>query len=43
MATTYKCISSSNEVRTFAIYAEAYRFVMREGDTSRLWSLERVS
>jgi len=42
-AATYRCISSSNEVRTFSTYEEAYRFVMREGDCSRLWSLERVS
>jgi hypothetical protein len=40
---TYRCINTSNQVRTFASYAEAYRFVMREGDASRLWSLERVS
>jgi len=39
----FKCISSSNEVRTFPTYEEAHRFVMREGDKSRLWSLERVA
>lgn len=38
----FKCISSSNEVRTFLTYEDAYRFVMAEGDKSRLWSLERV-
>lgn len=38
----YKCISSSNEVRIFANYEEAYRFVMREGDRSRLWTLEKI-
>lgn len=41
--TTYRCINTSNQVRTFTSYAEAYRFVMREGDASRLWSLEKVS
>jgi hypothetical protein len=40
---TYKCVSSSNAVRIFATYEEAYRFVMKEGDMSRLWILERVS
>lgn len=43
MNATWKCINTANEVRTFASYAEAYRFVMREGDRSRLWTLERVS
>lgn len=38
----YRCISSSNEVRLFDTYDEAHRFVMREGDKSRLWSLEPV-
>lgn len=38
----YRCINTSNQVREFATYEEAYRFVMREGDKSRLWSLERV-
>lgn len=38
----FKCVSSSNEVRFFDTYEEARRFVMREGDKSRLWSLERV-
>lgn len=38
----FKCINTSNEVRTFPDYAEAYEFVMREGDKSRLWTLERV-
>jgi hypothetical protein len=38
----FKCISSSNEVRTFSSYDEARRFVLREGDKSRLWSLEAV-
>jgi hypothetical protein len=40
---TYKCVSSSNVIRTFSTYEEAYRFVMKEGDLSRLWTLERVS
>ena len=40
---TYKCVSSSNEIRTFNSYEAAYRFVMKEGDLSRLWTLERVS
>jgi hypothetical protein len=39
----FKCTSSSSEVRTFATYEEAYSFVMREGDKSRLWDLERVA
>lgn len=39
----FKCTSSSNEARTFATYEEAYRFVMREGDKSRLWDLVKVS
>jgi hypothetical protein len=43
MSSTWKCINTSNQVRTFASYAEAYRFVMKEGDASRLWSLEKVS
>ncbi len=38
----YICISTSNEVRKFDTHAEAYRFVMREGDRSRLWSMEKV-
>lgn len=36
----FKCINTNNEVRTFGTYAEALRFVLREGDKSRLWSLE---
>ncbi|WP_274534583.1 hypothetical protein [Mesorhizobium sp. Root172] len=39
----YVCTNTSNETRTFTSYAEAYRFVMREGDCSRLWSMEKVS
>lgn len=31
----------TNETRAFATYAEAYRFVMREGDLSRLWTIEQ--
>ena len=38
----FKCVSSSNEVRFFNTYEDAHRFVMHEGDKSRLWSLERV-
>lgn len=40
---TYKCINTANQTRIFTSYAEAYRFVMREGDCSRLWSLGSVS
>lgn len=40
---TYRCINTANEVLTFPTYEAAYRFVMREGDMSRLWTLERVS
>ena len=36
----FKCINSANEVRTFDTYDEALRFVLREGDASRLWSIE---
>ena len=39
----YRCINTANQTRTFTDYAEAYRFVMREGDRSRLWTLGRVS
>lgn len=39
----YKCINTANQTRVFYDYDEAYRFVMHEGDKSRLWSLERVS
>lgn len=37
----YRCTNTANEVRTFTTYEAAYRFVMREGDQSRLWTLER--
>lgn len=36
----FTCTSTSNEVRTFATYDEAYRFVMAEGDMSRLWTMD---
>lgn len=39
----FKCTSSSNEVRIFASYAEAYRFVMSEGDKSRLWEIKAAN
>jgi hypothetical protein len=36
----FKCINAARtETRTFDHYAEAYRFVMREGDQSRLWGI----
>lgn len=38
-----KCISSSNEVRVFNDREEARRFVLREGDHSKLWDLVEVS
>jgi len=36
----FTCINSSNQTRTFATYDDALRFVMREADASRLWSIE---
>lgn len=38
----YRCINTRNESRYFATYDEAYRFVMKEGDLSRLWTLEKL-
>lgn len=32
-----------NETRRFRTYAEAYRFVMREGDQNRLWHIRAAS
>lgn len=37
MAKTYEC-ERDDEVRSFDSFAECKRFVMREGDQSRLWS-----
>lgn len=42
-APSFKCVSSSGEVRYFDRFKAAYRFVMREGDKSRLWSLDRMA
>lgn len=39
----FKAISSSNEVRAFSTYAEAYAFAMKEGDHSRLWDIRAAS
>lgn len=39
----FKAISAANEARTFHSYAEAYRFVMREGDASRLWEIRAAN
>lgn len=36
----FTCINSSNEVRQFNSYEDALRFVTREADFSRLWSIE---
>lgn len=36
----FTCINSANEARQFSSYEEAYRFVMREAEFSRLWSIE---
>jgi len=38
----YRCTNTKNESRYFASRDEAYAFVMREGDMSRLWTLERL-
>lgn len=35
----FKAIHHTEEARTFGTYAEAYRFVMREGDANRLWQI----
>lgn len=32
-----------DETRSFASYAEAYCFVMREGDRNRLWHIRAAS
>jgi hypothetical protein len=38
--TMFKAINAAHtESRTFDSYAEAYRFVMREGDRSKLWGI----
>jgi hypothetical protein len=34
--------ASSNETRFFARHEEAYRFVMRQGELNRLWTLEAI-
>ncbi|UIY28740.1 hypothetical protein LZK73_18615 [Neorhizobium galegae] len=39
----FKTISTNNEVRDFNSYAEAHRFVMAEGDKSRLWEIKAAS
>lgn len=36
----FTCTNSANEVRTFDTYEDAVRFVTREADFSRLWSIE---
>jgi hypothetical protein len=36
----FRCIHHTLKPRTFATYSEAHDFVMREGDKSRLWSIE---
>lgn len=36
------CINSANVARTFDTYEEALRFVLKEGDMSRLWSLDKA-
>ena len=35
----FKAINTNNEARDFNSYAEAHRFVMKEGDYSRLWQI----
>lgn len=35
----FKAIHHTNEARTFTTYAEAHRFVMKEGMFSRLWDI----
>ncbi len=35
----FKAIHHTEAARTFSTYAEAYRFVMREGDANRLWQI----
>lgn len=35
----FKAIHHTEAARTFNSYAEAYRFVMREGDANRLWTI----
>jgi hypothetical protein len=34
------CTNTNNEVREFSTYDEAMRFVGREAEFSRLWSIE---
>lgn len=36
----WTCTNTRNECRHFTHYADALRFVMAEGDASRLWTLE---
>lgn len=36
----FTCINTANEARTFNSYEDALRFVAREADHSRLWSIE---
>lgn len=36
----FQCINSANQVRSFGSYEEALRFVSREAEFSRLWSIE---
>jgi hypothetical protein len=39
----FRCYrASSKETRIFDTLDEAYRFVMREGDHNRLWTLEAI-
>lgn len=39
----FKAVSTSNEVRDFRTYAEAFRFADREADNSRLWEIKAAS
>jgi hypothetical protein len=39
----FKAISTSNEIRNFGNYAEAHRFMMAEGDKSRLWEIRAAN
>lgn len=34
--------ASETETREFNTYADAYRFVMKEGDHSRLWGIYAI-
>lgn len=35
----FKAIHHTEAARTFSTYAEAYHFVTREGDRSKLWQI----